>query len=538
VLKDRAQLTFTGDVLFSAISQDGKQLAYWTRHCKGASCTYGVSVQDIGGTTSRQIFDGATSAYGIEWSPDRRNLIVAGSIDARSGYFLLSALGGPPRFLTSSAATFWAGGDSLLVARPYGAGDSVHFVRVSSLDGTVADSIRVAGAGFGITGLSVQPAGKWIVAVIIQKGRGFWQVFDRQGKVADHVTNSCTCPGIISGSALFLQRQGIGFESIVRVGLDRESGRLASHQDTLYSGPLNGFSVTADGSTMVIDDGASDYSVFALDLPEAMRGQFPDSRRVMHSSTGVDAEVSPDGKLLLAGRLVTGSTGKVERRYSIMNFDGTNERPLGGAVPRAAAWTDPANVIVATQTPGGLHAALVDARTGAMGLSIDIPDSTARAVHRFSDGWAWIPPTRDRVVLRRGDKLTEIARPKGAGRIDGFDVDRTGTRIVMESWSATMSDSMTVSSGPTQGGALEPWITLRLEDGRARFLPDGSLVFVTYPTAESAALWRLRAPGKAESMGTVMHPLGYITVSDDLKRAAVQVVDYHGDAWLSKVVRP
>ncbi|HUO51494.1 MAG TPA: serine/threonine-protein kinase, partial [Gemmatimonadaceae bacterium] len=113
VLKDRAQLTFTGGVLYSAISQDGKQLAYWTRHCSGANCQYAVEVQDVGGTTSRRVFDGATGAYGIEWSPDRRNLLIAGTVNRRSGYYLLSTLGGAPRFLSTGAVTFWGGGDSL-----------------------------------------------------------------------------------------------------------------------------------------------------------------------------------------------------------------------------------------------------------------------------------------------------------------------------------------------------------------------------------------------------------------------------------------
>ena len=74
---------------------------------------------------THRILDGATAAYGLEWSPDRRNLIFAGTFGGRWGIYLVSALGGPPRYLSSGAAMFWAGGDSLLVGPPVSGGDSV-----------------------------------------------------------------------------------------------------------------------------------------------------------------------------------------------------------------------------------------------------------------------------------------------------------------------------------------------------------------------------------------------------------------------------
>ncbi len=219
-LRDRTQLTYSGNSIASAISSDGKQLAFVTQNCTPATCTYSVDVQDVGGTSTHRILDGATSLFYLEWSRDRRGLIFAGSFNGRYGFYLLSALGGPPVFLTPGTATFWAGGDSLLITPPSASVDSVHFIRVASLSGIVHDSIHVAGLGTGISGLSVSPDGNWIVALIIQRGHGLWQVMDRSGNVADKVLNSCTCPGVLSNGALWLTRLGQGFESIVRVGLD------------------------------------------------------------------------------------------------------------------------------------------------------------------------------------------------------------------------------------------------------------------------------------------------------------------------------
>ena len=40
---------------------------------------------------------------------------MRGTIGGRFGTFIVSALGGPARLVTTGAATFYAGGDSLLV---------------------------------------------------------------------------------------------------------------------------------------------------------------------------------------------------------------------------------------------------------------------------------------------------------------------------------------------------------------------------------------------------------------------------------------
>ena len=49
-LGTKTQLTVSGNILFPAISPDGKQLAYVDRRCNGADCTYAVVEQDVGGT--------------------------------------------------------------------------------------------------------------------------------------------------------------------------------------------------------------------------------------------------------------------------------------------------------------------------------------------------------------------------------------------------------------------------------------------------------------------------------------------------------
>jgi len=60
----------------------------------------------------------------LEWAPTAAP-DLRGDLERSRGFYLVSALGGPPRYLSSGAAMFWAGGDSLLIGPPVTGGDSV-----------------------------------------------------------------------------------------------------------------------------------------------------------------------------------------------------------------------------------------------------------------------------------------------------------------------------------------------------------------------------------------------------------------------------
>ena len=540
VLRDRTQLTSSGSVFASAVSADGKQLAYITHNCGAAGCSYAVDLQDVGGgNATHRVLDGATAAYGLEWSPDRRNLIFVGTWKGRWGFYLVSALGGPPRYLTSGAAMFWAGGDSLLVGPPVTGPDSAFQVKVTSIDGTVRDSIRVAGPGQGIAGLSVTPGGKWIVALVIQAGRGLWQVFDRSGRVADRVVNSCTCPGRITQDALWLTRSGVGAESIVRIGIDPATGRLATEQDTLLSGNFNNFSVTADGGTLVVDDGTQDYSLWALRLRDALQGKFDETQRLVKTSTRVFAQLSPDGRRVLLGRTLPSGAGGAERRFSVLPFGGGGETTLNLAgSPRTVVWTDSVTVSAASQTAAGVRVSLFDVRSGSTLRSVDLSDSLARSVVPLPDGWAWIPATGDKVVVQRGGRTSEIRKDPWFGVLVGVAADPAGRRLAITGWNAGTYDSVAVAVVPAEGGAQSLWAKSLAEEVKANFLADGSVLFAPWDTPESAVLYKVSGPGRVERLGKVNRPIAGINVSGDLQRVAVLESNYHGDAYMSRVVRP
>ena len=541
VLKDRTQLTYTGQVFSSAITPDGKQLAYITRQCTGTGCTYAVEIQDVGGTATHRVLEGATSSYGLEWSPDRRNLIFYGTYKNRFGAYLVSALGEAPRYLTSTSAMFWAGGDSLIVA-PATANDSVYWLKVMSLAGAVGDSIAVRDPDFGegtsIGAVGGMPNGRWIVANVIKRSRGLWRVIDRQGTVASEVLNSCTCGGRMSDNGLWLARSGAGFESIIRIGIDSATGKLSERQDTLLSGLFHTFSITADGGTLVYDDGTSDDQLWATELGGALGGKFPDDRRLARSSTRMAVDLAPDGQRLLVGRQTPVAGGGVELRFTVMPFAGGAEAPLN--VPtsaRGARWFDSVTVGYGLQTPAGVRLALVDVRSGKPVGGVELPDSLLRAAVPVPQGWAWIPAGRDRIIVDQGGTRREFPKPAWFTGFFDLDVDRTGSRLLAVGWNAGSFDSLGVVVAPVAGGEWTLWRKEFAEDGTARFLDDGGMVFIRRPTQETMALEHLPGPGVAHPVGTIPRVVADLAVSGDLRRVAIVERTPHGDAWMSHIAR-
>jgi Protein kinase domain len=538
VLGQKTQLTASGAVLVPAISPDGKQLAYVTKHCAGGGCTYAVEEQDVGGATTRTILEGATAGYNLEWSPDRRNLAFIGTIANRSGTYLLSALGGTPRFLTTGVATFYAGGDSLLLG-PTASVDSVYWIGVAALDGIKRDSIRVAGRGQGVAAISVVPGTNWIVTLILQQPHGLWQVMDRQGTVADHVVNACTCGGIATSDAVWLSRKGhaVG-ESIVRIAIDRATGHLATRQDTMATGLFTQFSLTADGAGMVMDEGTFDFNVWALNFSDVLAGKYADNRRLVHASSSVFAIISPDGARVLMRRVVPTGGGRVEARYSVMPFTGGSETPLSGSgVPEQVGWSDSVTANVQTLTPAGMHLAQVDVRTGAHRNEMDLPDSDVTWATALPDGWVWIPSAADRILVRRGGHTREFAKPPWYSFLYQVAVDPSARQVFFLGPSKSTGDSLGLGVLTLGDGTMTQWSSMFAERGHVTPLADGTAFVQVAQTQEFLTFFKVTGPGQVQRLGVTQRPTRATSESNDIRHAVVLERDYRADAWMSKVVR-
>jgi hypothetical protein len=526
-------------LLYPAISPDGKQLAYLTRECSASGCGLSIVVQDVGGTATRTILQGAATVYGLEWSPDRRNLIFTGTVASRTGAYLVSALGGEPKFLTGSVATFWAGGDSLLLG-PAFRPDSVFHIGVSGLDGVVHDSIRVVGPGQNLGAISAVPGGRWILTLVVQRPNGLWQVIDRAGNVADRVVNGCSCGGVATSDAVWLTRlDSDPEEAVVRIAFDQASGKLATRQDTMARGLFTAFSLTGDGGTMVIDQGAYDYGVWAVPFDSARAGRLPENRRLARASNQATGAIAPDGARVLVRRSVPTPGGQSETRLAVMPFDGGAETPVvsEGTVFRAG-WSDSVHVAVASRPAGGtLVLSEVDVRTGARRNRLAIPDSVVREFSALSNGWAWIPASSDQLVVVENDQRRAFPKPAWFGGVAHLVADPAHRRVFFTGWGGPGADSVGLGVLSLDAGTHERWTATPGEAGRIVLVDGHDALFLVAEGRETWSVYTADGPGRIVPLGTLPRPVSSLTTSRDMRRVVANVRDYRADAWMSKVIR-
>jgi hypothetical protein len=537
-LGQKTQLTVSGGVNVPAISPDEKQLAYVTRKCGTGGCTYSIVEQDVGGATTRTILENATAAYELQWSPDRRNLLFNGTVGGRFGTFLISALGGAPRFLTPGAAAFYADGDSLLIG-PGAQPDSVYTIAVSGLDGVRRDSIVVRGNGQGLYGISAIPSSRWILTLIVQQPHGLWQVIDRTGKVADHVVNACTCGGLGSVDAVWLDRAGdAAGESIVRIGIDRATGHLSTVQDTMTTALFTNVSITADGSKMVMDEGTLEFGVWATDMAAIVQGKLANDGRIARASNNVTAAISPDGGRILLRRVAPTTGQHTEVQYSVRAYGSDAETPVAiTGIARRARWWDSVTVSVVSRVAGAMHMRLIDVRTGAARNELALTDSTLVDAAPVAGGWAWIPPSRDRIVVEQGGKRREIKQPAWYGGLFSIISDSAAGRVFITGFNRATSDTLGIAAINVADGATTQWASIFAEDGAIQLLAGGDLFLAMHRTQESLDLYRVSGPGKSQLLGSPPRPLVGVSASADLKRAVAFDRDYHADAWMYNVVK-
>jgi hypothetical protein len=527
----RTQLTFTGNVLWPTISRDGKQLAFWTKTCATDTCTYALQIQDVGARATHRVLDGVTAAYGITWSMDRRYLLVNARIGGRWGSYLVSALGGSPRYATPTQNVgFLGSGDSLLMPDYRTAPDTVFWPKVQTLDGATRDSFRVTVPSPSLNALAISiPGTRWIM-IGVNQGNGYnlFQVADRRGRVADRLLEPCVIWWEVSEDALWFTCT----DAIVRVAFDASTGQLSTRRDTVYTGPVDGFSVTADGGSFVVGEGTTEYSVWALDLTDALRGHFPESQRVLRATSPVYAAPSPDGSQLLLVRTKPGGAGQT---YTIRPYAGGAEEELHApSEPIAASWSGEGHIVALSRKGTGLQLSLVDIHSDAVLRSLDVAESTIQSIDVLPDGWVY--NTGDRVVVVRGGQRRDVPKPQTIGRLVGLRADSAG-RIIATVFSRT-EDSLVVLQVPTDGSAWTVWAELSAEGGYGVPLAGGGVLIIAFHSQQSVTVYSASAPGRLTTLGTVPRPVDRLSVSRRGRRVAVQAADHFGDAWMSKVVRP
>jgi hypothetical protein len=223
-----------------------------------------------------------------------------------------------------------------------------------------------------------------------------------------------------------------------------------------------------------------------------------------------------------------------------MQFAGGAETPLALAGLTAETfWSDDSTVAIRDRVPAGARLALVDVRTGVVRDALVVPDPYPNAyVHMPSGGWVWVRGWSPEisVQLPSDSSPRRIRLPAWYGAAFYADLSRDG-RLVAVSGSNPHTDSTQVSVLSLADGAVTQWLTTFGEDVDVSWLKDGTLLLLLGETPETYSIYHLLRPGRAVKLGTIPRRVSSVSVSKDLKRAAVVVRDYRGDVWMSKVVR-
>jgi serine/threonine protein kinase len=539
-LRDRTQLKFSGSVIAPSMSSDGKQLAYFVRTCPTEKCTYAINVQDMGSTEGKKILDGISAGFGLEWSPDRRNLMMYGTMNNRFGAYLIPVIGGTPRFVSSSGASFVAGGDSLVVApsstdpNP----DSTYTFKVTSLAGDAGSSFKLPTlGGRGLIGFSSIPGTDRFLVGLNLKGRGLWQIVDRKGNSTSHLVNACTCGGWAASDAVWLARAGSGDgEAIVRVAIDNLSGKFATKQDTIYNGRFTGFSISADGTQFIVDDGSYEFNSISGLLADIMAKKI-DQASVIKSSSAFARAISPDGNRLLKRLSVPDGKGGSTSRLSVTPFDGSTETPIdadGNIV--SMSWVDSVSVAIGTQVEKGTHLTVVDLRNGSHRNDYTVPDSIIYSVSPLRDGWTYVSPATGRLVIVQNGQKRETERLKWFQNIIGTASSFDGKNLMYWGWNNGSNDSIGYVLMPLDGGESKQVFTSFAESANGSWLADGTFLAHVWETPDAATLTKLTFPG-VERIGTIPHIGRVFSVSADMKRATLGWRDARADAFMYRVVK-
>jgi serine/threonine protein kinase len=537
-VRDRTQLTFSNSVISPSISGDGKQLAYFVRSCPTEKCTFSLVVQDVGSTETRTILDGAVSVYGMEWSPDRRNILIIASYGGRAGIFMVSSLGGRPRFLSSVSASFYSNGDSLIIADNIEPdADSTYSFRITNLSGETGSVLKVRAAGPTTMGAQTIPGSNRIL-VGFQDGRDvLWQVVARDGRALSQTGNSCTCAVLASADAVWMQRLGSSAGSaLVRIALDSATGKLASNQDTLYTGRFSGFSITSSGSHFVVDDGSNEYNIAVGMYGDVIAGKV-ESPANLKSSIPLQAAVSPDGRRILRKLTVPDGRGSTTLRLSVTPFEGGAETPIDtDGRTLGAFWADSTSVAMATLKDHGVNLSVVDVRTRARTNQLKQTDSVFLGAAALANGWVRIGKAADRLIIVSDGTTREVRKTPWHKDIIGLSVSPDYSQLVYWGWNTT-GDSAGFVKVPLDGGTSSHVLTVFGDLPGGSWLGDGSFIAQNQEALGELTLTKVHPDGRIERLRTIPHLVRDFSHSADLKRAALGWRVTKADAFMYQVVK-
>ena len=184
----------------------------------------------------------------------------------------------------------------------------------------------------------------------------------------------------------------------------------------------------------------------------------------------------------------------------------------------------------------GLRLAEVDVHSGAQRNALEIADSLVADFVALPNGWAWIPVTRDRIVVSENGRRKEYKPSAWFGGVFLVAADRDRHRVLFGGVGKTSSDTGSVAILSLDDGRETRVATAFGEDMRLMAVNGHDAMIAVAETQEAWSLYTADALGGTKLVAKVGRPIFDISVARDMSRVAMMVVDYRADAWLSRVV--
>lgn len=387
------------------------------------------------------------------------------------------------------------------------------------------------------------PGSQWIIVGQWHGPGCDFRAFDRSGREGGRAT----LPQITwldavqtTADAVWAKAGADETAPIVRLRFDPQLGRFSEAIDTMYTGQAATFAVTAAGDKLVVGEGVSEYSAWALDLRDALRGSFPVQSRLVRSTKPLNIGMSLGGAWILFVGRADGSN--IVSQLSSIPFRGGPESPiaLSGTLITLSAGTDPNMLAIAEKTSAGIRFTMTDLRSGKRGAPFTVPDTGISHFTELPDGgWAWIPSTGRSIRVQRPTEPAPrtFAIPEWFASAYMMVTAPDGRSVAFAGFNAAQ-DSIGLGVLSLSTGTFTLWQAVVGVGMDIRWLVDGSILLRLHEGQETITLLRLRGPGRKERIGTLPRGVVYLNVSNDLRRAAVVTRDTHGDAWISTVVKP
>jgi Tol biopolymer transport system component/tRNA A-37 threonylcarbamoyl transferase component Bud32 len=552
------QVTTTGKVATPSISPDGTRIAYAVSRCDAEGhCLFDAVVQDLGGSGTLTVFEGATGIYYTWWSPDGRYLSVYAGMTDHWGTFIVPAtVQGPPVYRGCCEAMFLTTSDTLLRNPPGQPGDTVNYLRVETArDGVLRDSIRMTKTPESGTFITPSPDGKRIaISISDEAGRfaGVVRLIDRSGRVTDSIEVGIHGFPVWTpdsrGLVLALAQLGIlDATTLVQRRIDKQ-GRFSSDTDTLWTGvKIRGLDVAMSGDATVLAYAgvARTSRVVTLRRPNLGSVQFVE--RTVSSSTGMlGGGISPDGQSVLLIRVHARVGGRLQWQLSLIPADSGQEVLASPVLDTLTDgdwhWGSPdVPTYSFPEGKSGTRVALFEPSSGQSRLIATLPDSLN------ASGYITLPGNRFLRLNGRDREYTiwsdlgalelRFKLPEGLANVVASSISPAGDEVALLGYNRTNSDSVVVyrvSLSDGRGRQVGAVIAERPSDG-FRWIDNGDLLAVIGESRANYSLYRIGATGGLVRVGAVPYAMGAsYTISADGLTFGVTVVQPNSDAWLVK----